>query len=162
MVTLAAGTIGLNAGCGIAAATSGPTLPGSAPSGIDGSRAGAGTPGAGGGRRALVDPVDLERLRGGPARPTRGVAYPFDLLTHCGIEHARFGGRTWRSERPLRQPRPLPDADGLTRHTGYTAGTMTVNDRDSATFVIDVRRADPFGSAEVVFYATRQTPPLCH
>jgi hypothetical protein len=54
-----------------------------------------------------------------------GVAYRFDLLTHCGIEWAYFDGRYWV---PRRSMNPPSDWAGITR------GRMTLQDRDTAVF----------------------------
>jgi hypothetical protein len=110
---------------------------------------------------AAVDPVDLKRLRLGPASPVPGEAYPFDLYTHCGLGFARFGGRTWRAERPAPEPRPLPGAGGRTRYTGYTAGTMTLVEEGTARFVIDKSRYEVPGSPVVIFHPTTTQPPTC-
>ena len=108
-----------------------------------------------------MDAVDPARLRLGPATPGRGVAYPFDLYSHCGIDFARFGGRIWRAQTPLPEPRTLPDAKGITTYTSYTAGTMTLLDDEIARFVIDERRYEVPGSPVVLFHPTTLTPPLC-
>jgi hypothetical protein len=46
-----------------------------------------------------------------------GMAYPFELFTHCGIEFANFGGRTWQADSPRPEPGLTPDTDGITRYT---------------------------------------------
>ncbi|MEK6443613.1 hypothetical protein [Pseudonocardia sp. T1-2H] len=38
--------------------------------------------------------------------PVIGVAYPFELLTHCGIRAANFAGHWWRATAPTDQPHP--------------------------------------------------------
>jgi hypothetical protein len=55
----------------------------------------------------------------------RGVAYRFDLLTHCGIEWAYFDGRYWV---PQRSVDPPSDWAAITR------GTMRLADRGEAVF----------------------------
>ena len=58
--------------------------------------------------------------------PVIGVAYPFELFTHCGIRTAEFGGRSWAAVHPTDQPHP----------GGHdtTAGTMTLVSGDAARF----------------------------
>ncbi|MFI8931603.1 hypothetical protein ACIG3E_28505 [Streptomyces sp. NPDC053474] len=34
----------------------------------------------------------------GPARPKEGEPYAYDMLAHCEIAYARFGGRWWKLE----------------------------------------------------------------
>ncbi|MEV8439518.1 hypothetical protein AB0425_19265 [Actinosynnema sp. NPDC051121] len=50
--------------------------------------------------------------RTGPARAEIGVAYPFDLLAHCGVNYAVFAGRTWKVEQPVVDPPGEPLARG--------------------------------------------------
>jgi hypothetical protein len=95
-----------------------------------------------------------------PADPELGVAYPFDLYSHCGIGFARFAGRTWRAEPPRHEPRPLPDAGGVTTYDGYTPGTMTLVSEDTARFLVDPERAADDGTP-IVFHPTTVEPPLC-
>lgn len=106
-------------------------------------------------------PVNPRDPRLGPANPARGVPFPFDLYSHCGIEFARLGGEVWRAARPIREPLALPDADGITTYTAYTAGTMTLVDDELLRFVIDERRYEVSGSPVVVFRRTTVDPPLC-
>ncbi len=74
----------------------------------------------------------------GPADPVAGVDYPYDLLTHCGIRWARFGGREWAPPSPLPEPGPPPAGpDGVVRYNGYTRGTMTLVAPDLARFEVD-------------------------
>jgi hypothetical protein len=75
-------------------------------------------------------------VRTGPPEPELGVAYPFDLLTHCGIGWTSFGGRDWHPVQPEPVPAPLPDPDGITTVDGYTTGTMTLVDEDLLRFTI--------------------------
>jgi hypothetical protein len=111
--------------------------------------------------RAVVDPVNPHNLRLGPTSPRLGVAYPFDLYSHCGIDFAHFGGRIWRAERAMAEPRTLPDANGEVAYTAYTAGTMTLLDDTTARFVIDERRYEVAGSAVVIFRPTTAKPARC-
>jgi hypothetical protein len=91
----------------------------------------------------------------GPDSPTIGVAYPFDLLTHCGIRWATFGGRTWVTDALLPEPRPKPDPrTGITTYTGYTAGFMTLIEPDTLRF-------DAPGVVSAVFHPTSESIGLC-
>ncbi|GGJ83907.1 hypothetical protein GCM10010123_11990 [Pilimelia anulata] len=111
--------------------------------------------------RALVDPTDPAAPRGGPAAPVRGQAYPYDLYTHCGLEFARFGGRTWRVTPARPEPLPRADAAGVETYTGYTAGTMTLMAPAVARFVMDARRVVVTGSPVILFTPTAARPPIC-
>jgi len=114
------------------------------------------------GPKAVVDPVDPSHLRRGPARPSLGVAYPFDVLSHCGIDYTRFGNRIWQAQQGQPEPSPLPDTQGNTRYTGYTAGTMTLISPYTAHFVIDIRRAQPRDASPlVILHPTEVQPPAC-
>ena len=66
----------------------------------------------------------------GPATPSVGVAYPYDLLTHCGVRYAYFEGRWWEADSP--SSRDL--AKGSNPYTGYVAGTMTLTSDATARF----------------------------
>jgi hypothetical protein len=66
-------------------------------------------------------------------QPVIGVAYPFDLPTHCGILFAQFGGR-WSAVTPTAQPHPMG--------RDQTAGTMTLEDDQHAVFRWDNQAAD--------------------
>jgi hypothetical protein len=81
-------------------------------------------------------PPELPQDRIGPADPEVGVAYPFSMYTHCGIDTVTFGGRDWRAVDPQPEPERLPGSDGVTNYTGYTSGEMTLVDRDHLRFVI--------------------------
>jgi hypothetical protein len=110
--------------------------------------------------RALVEPVDPLNPRTGPAAAEIGRTYPFDLYTHCGIEYAPFGGKTWRAITPLPEPRAKAGEDGITVYSGYTAGTMTLVDAATARFVVDVRYADVADSV-VDFEISERSAPGC-
>jgi hypothetical protein len=62
------------------------------------------------------------------------VAYPFDMLSHCGIGWAHFGGRDWASAVVEPDPGAQPDARGITHYTGYTPGFMTLVDQNTVRF----------------------------
>jgi hypothetical protein len=91
----------------------------------------------------------------GPDTPQIGVAYPFDLLTHCGIHWAAFGGKTWVTDALLPEPQPKPDPrTGTTTYTGYTAGFMTLVAPDTLRF-------DAPGVVSAVFHPTSKQIELC-
>jgi hypothetical protein len=77
--------------------------------------------------------------------PVIGVGYPFELLTHCGIQAANFAGHWWRATAPTDQPHP--------GGKGYTAGTMTLVSPQDARFDY------PGGSAE--FAPAEREPMRC-
>jgi hypothetical protein len=108
---------------------------------------------------AEVARADPDRPRTGPAQPQLGEAYPYDLYTHCGIRHAQFGGRWWEVSPPRAEPPARVGADGVTRYTGYTAGTMTLVGTDVARFVIDVRHATADDPVVTFFPASGQPAP---
>jgi hypothetical protein len=98
--------------------------------------------------------------RTGPLDPAVGVAYPFDLYTHCGIRAVIFGGRDWLASPVADAPTPLPDANGNTSYTGYVAGTMTLLPQDRLRFTI----TDPLSSGNgqsFYFVPATQPLPLC-
>ena len=64
-----------------------------------------------------------------------GVAYRFNLLTHCGIEWAYFNGRYWV---------PNPKVDTPSDWAGIEAGTMVLERRGVA--VLKPLREAPFAS----------------
>lgn len=98
--------------------------------------------------------------RTGPATPQFGVAYPFDLYTHCGIDFAMFGGWYWQAIIALPDPRRTPDAHGVTTYTGYVSGLMTLVDQDTVQFVVHDPTVDING--QVVRFRSRSTqPPPC-
>jgi len=110
--------------------------------------------------RALVEPVDPLNPRTGPDAAEIGRTYPFDLYTHCGIEYAPFGGKTWRAITPLPEPRAKPGENGITVYSGYTAGTMTLVDASTARFVVDLRYTDVAESV-VDFEISDRPAPGC-
>lgn len=75
---------------------------------------------------AQVATASAAPVGGSADDPVIGVAYPFDLLTHCGIRSAKFGGHWWLAVAPTDQPHP----------GGHdtTAGTMTLVGPDDARF----------------------------
>ncbi|MBX6748086.1 MAG: hypothetical protein IRY85_00190 [Micromonosporaceae bacterium] len=98
---------------------------------------------------ADVEPFDMTNIRGLPPAPELGVAYPFELYAHCGIELVQFAGATWRAEQPYHGALP-----------GYIAGTLELLDAETARFVID---QDHFASeVEVIIYRkTSDDVPTC-
>jgi hypothetical protein len=98
---------------------------------------------------------DPTAAKGGPDAPQIGVSYPFDLLTHCGIHWAAFGGKTWATDTQLPEPRPKPDPKtGVTTYTGYTAGFMTL-------LAPGTLRFDAPGGVSAVFHPTSAPIGLC-
>jgi hypothetical protein len=68
--------------------------------------------------------------RTGPASPSVGVAYPYDLMTHCGVRYAYFGGRWWEADSPSQ----VDPAKGSNPYTGYVPGTLTLTSQATARF----------------------------
>lgn len=92
----------------------------------------------------------------GPDAPIVGRAYPYDLLVHCGIRYARFGGRSWQSDRTIAAPKPVPDPrTGVTTETGLLAGYMTL------VSPAQIRFQAPGLGAGVTFRLIRGDAPLC-
>jgi hypothetical protein len=58
--------------------------------------------------------------------PVIGVAYPFQMPTHCGIQAASFGGHWWLATAPTGTSGPVGPQ--------YTAGTMTLVSPSDARF----------------------------
>ena len=82
---------------------------------------------------------------------TRGVEegfpYRVNLLTHCGIEWAYFGGRFWV---------PSPKADTPSDWANIEAGTMVLERPGVALF-----EADKGGGARFVPAPRSYRPPAC-
>ncbi|MDX3230824.1 hypothetical protein [Streptomyces sp. ME19-01-6] len=96
---------------------------------------------------------DGERWEQGPKHPKVQVAYPYDMYTHCGIEWADFGGKTWKISGvgpsiSKRVEGDIPEGDTV------GAGYMTLLSKDEAVF-----EAADF--PPVYFKATKETPPRC-
>ncbi|WP_194918715.1 hypothetical protein [Catenulispora rubra] len=91
----------------------------------------------------------------GPATPVIGVAYPFDLFTHCGVHVAHFGGRDWITDAVQPEPKPKPDPrTGVTTYTGSTPGYMTLVSAGTARF-------DDPGVVTAVFHPAAGKLPMC-
>jgi hypothetical protein len=125
----------------LAAVSSAPVNAGGAVPASGNSSADAPVPTASQSPNASADPGPIA-TRSGPPQAELGVAYPFDLYTHCGIRGARFAGREWTAIRPAADPQRLPDSTGITRYTGYIAGTMTLVRPDLLRFTL----TDPYVS----------------
>jgi hypothetical protein len=69
-------------------------------------------------------------VEAGPASPSIGVPYPYDLYVHCGIKYTRFGGRWWHAAPERPGPQPAMAYGG----NPYTRGTMTLVSVDEARF----------------------------
>lgn len=109
---------------------------------------------------ARVAPVNPADPREGPADPQIGVAYPFDLYTHCGIRFAWFGGTWWEASKPQQDPQVRADGDGPATYTNYTAGTMTLLGTGVARFTVDDRYV-VVAETSITFFPISQTPPPC-
>jgi hypothetical protein len=80
-------------------------------------------------------------------RVEEGVGYRFNLLTHCGIEWAYFGGRYWV---------PKPAVATPSHWASIEAGTMLLEQPSVAVF-----EADEGGSARFVPAPLSYRPPTC-
>jgi hypothetical protein len=76
-----------------------------------------------------------------------GVEYRFNLLTHCGVEWAYFGGRYWV---------PRPKADPPSHWGNIEAGTMALQRPRVAVF-----EAESGGGARFVPASKTYRPPTC-
>jgi hypothetical protein len=76
-----------------------------------------------------------------------GVGYRFNLLTHCGIEWAYFGGRYWV---------PRPRVDAPSHWANIEEGMMLLEQPGIAVF-----EADEGGSARFVPAPSSYRPPPC-
>jgi hypothetical protein len=110
--------------------------------------------------RSIASHSASPTIMANPARPELGVAYRFDLYSHCGIRWARFGGREWTALHPGADPARLPDSTGTTRYTGYVAGTMRLVGPDLLRFTL----TDPYAAGRgqsFDFVPARDPLPLC-
>jgi hypothetical protein len=64
-----------------------------------------------------------------------GVAYPFDLYTHCGVRSARFDGRDWNADPPLLDEYGANPPPGW--GNPFDRGTMTLIGPNLAEFRSD-------------------------
>lgn len=76
-------------------------------------------------------PADPSQVQTVPASPKIGVAYPFDLLTHCGIVGANVGGVYFVAEQPLTNG---PGGRPAGWDNPYQRGTMTLVSAQEAVF----------------------------
>lgn len=104
----------------------------------------------------IIQPGQTAHL--GPPTPQVGVAYPFDLLTHCGITATMFGGRGWQAVHPQPEPPRRPDSHGITHYTGYTAGTATLTSPSTLTFTVHDPESTADGQSYTFTPATKQQP----
>ena len=104
------------------------------------------------GRAGRVCGPDVE-TRPCAAGVTVGKAYPFQLLTHCGVKDAYFDGRRWIAKPPLTNGSgsPPPNWD-----YAITQGTMTLVSRRVAEF-----RADSGETARFVAAPAGYRPETC-
>lgn len=100
--------------------------------------------------------VDPTHQQLGPAHPVVGPAYPYDLLVHCGIRYAVFGGRSWQTNQEIDAPTPTPDPrTGVTTVTGMLPGYMTLVSATEARFQA------PGLASPVVFHVMDHDAPPC-
>lgn len=74
--------------------------------------------------------IDPTHPQTGPASPSPGVSYPYDLMTHCGVRYAYFSGHWWEADSPTQED----PAKGHNPYTGYITGTMTLTSQTTARF----------------------------
>ena len=92
----------------------------------------------------------------GPAAPVLGQAYPFDLLVHCGLRYATFGGKGWETTQAVTVPHATPDpVTGVTEGMVALPGYMTLQDASTARFD-NARLASP-----VTFHVLDPPAPGC-
>lgn len=96
----------------------------------------------------------------GPPNPQVGVAYPFDLLTHCGIRATIFGGRQWQATHPQPDPPRLPDSHGVTHYDGYVSGTATLTDQSTLRFTVHDSESAANGQS-YIFTPAKGPQPVC-
>ncbi|MEY9836282.1 hypothetical protein [Streptacidiphilus sp. EB103A] len=100
--------------------------------------------------------VDPAHQQLGPAHPVVGRTYPYDLLVHCEIRYAVFGGRSWQTDHTIDAPTPTPDPrTGITAVTGMLPGYMTLVSDTEARF------QGPGLASPVVFRVMDHDAPLC-
>ena len=92
------------------------------------------------GRLVVVPPVEV------------GVAYPFDLYTHCGISGADVGGVWFAADQPLVQGSNGPPAGW---DDPYQRGTLTLESTEVAVFRDDAGHEVRLRAAE------SERPPPC-
>lgn len=80
-----------------------------------------------------------------------GVAYPFDLYTHCGVVGADVAGVWFAADPPLVEAFGPPDGWG----DPYQRGTLTLESADGAVFRDDLGHELTLRSAE------SERPPPC-
>ena len=104
---------------------------------------------------AVTRTPDPDHPAVGPDAPVIGVAYPYDLFTHCGVRWAHFGGRDWITNPVQPEPKPKPDPrTGVTSYTGSTPGYMTLVSADTARF-------DDPGVVTAIFHPATGKLPMC-
>lgn len=65
------------------------------------------------------------------APPSAARSFPFDLLTHCGVDEAKIGDTYFEAEEPLAGPAASAPAGW---DNPYQRGTMTLLSPDTAVF----------------------------
>ena len=91
-----------------------------------------------------ADPDSPGAVLAAPPSPQAGVAYPVDLLTHCGIVGTDIGGTWFAAEAPLVDgPSNPPPGWG----NPYQRGTLTLLAADEAVFRDDAGHEVRFRAA---------------
>lgn len=99
---------------------------------------------------------DRNHWQSGPAAPVLGQAYPFDLLVHCGLRYATFGGKNWETTKVVAVPQATPDpVTGITEGMVVLPGYMTLQDPSTARF------EGPRLASPVMFHALNHPTPGC-
>lgn len=81
---------------------------------------------------------DRDHWQSGPASPVLGRAYPYDLLVHCGVRYASFGGRSWLATQVVPVPQATEDpVTGFTEGIVALPGYMTLESATAARFSND-------------------------
>lgn len=99
---------------------------------------------------------DRNHWQSGPAAPVLGQAYPFDLLVHCGLRYATFGGKNWETTTVVAVPKATPDpVTGITEGMVVLPGYMTLQDPNTANF------EGPRFASPVTFHVLNHPTPGC-
>ncbi|MBA2947521.1 hypothetical protein [Streptomyces himalayensis] len=95
----------------------------------------------------------MDSLETGPRHPKQGKWYPYDMLAHCGIKFATFGGRLWQLDQIHTNSRSR--VAGEQEPAGnYVPGYMALQGPDAASF-------QAAGLPPTEFLPAKDEPPLC-
>lgn len=112
------------------------------------------TPSAAATRPARV--FDRNHWQSGPASPVLRKTYPYDLLVHCGVRYAVFGGKSWEATQVVPVPQATPDpVTGITDGMVALPGYMTLESATAARY--DNNRL----TAPVMFHLMDHPAPGC-